>query len=194
MIITSDTFIGNAKHWLTKKRHYVLLTLGTLLLSSCVTTNVNVSGGMALNKNTPVVVGPMANHTDVPLANRQVESISLGLLQARGFRNVHAWPRPQSCEKLLYCPDEGMTDARLVQWANQHKVTYVLTGAANEWRYKVGLDGEPVAGVSLALIHAATGKTVWSAVGSSIGGSRSGLDVIGQQLLTQLLKNFVAVD
>lgn len=193
MIITSDTFMDNAKYWLRKKQQYVLLALGSLLLASCTTTNVNVSGGMALPKNVPVVVGPMANHTDVPLANRQVESITLGLLQARGFRNAQVWPRPQSCEKLLYCPDEGMTDGRLIQWARQHKVAYVLTGAANEWRYKVGLDGEPVAGVSLALIHAQSGKTVWSAVGSSIGGSRSGLDVIGQQLLTQLLKNFAAV-
>lgn len=193
MIITSDSFMDNGTYWFSKKRQCMLLALVSLFLASCATTNVNVSGGMALSKNVPIVVGPMANHTDVPLANRQVESISLALLQSRGFRNALSWPRPQSCEKLLYCPDEGMTDVRLAQWARQHNIAYVLTGAANEWRYKVGLDGEPVAGVSLILIDAQTGKTVWSAVGSSIGGSRSGLDVIGQKLLANLLKNFVAV-
>lgn len=193
MIITSEHRINNATGYFRNKLSYLYFMILSMLLSACTTMNLNVSNGMVLPAGTPIVVGPLANHSDTPLANRQVESMLVGLLQTHGFRTIVPYPRPQSCEKLLYCPDEGMTNARLIHWARQHKIPFVLTGAANEWRYKVGLDGEPVAGVSLVLLNANTGKTVWTAVGSIIGGSRSGLDVIGQKLLTMLLTNFIAV-
>lgn len=194
MIITSD-FMKNTRiaGFFRKCIPIPLCCLFTVFLSSCTTMNLNVSNGMVLSPATPIVVGPLANHSDTPLANRQVESMTVGILQTRGFRAVVPYPRPQSCEKLLYCPDEGMTNARIISWARAHRIPFVLTGAANEWRYKVGLDGEPVAGVSFVLLNANTGKTVWTGVGSAIGGSRSGLDVIGQKLLTSLFANFNAV-
>ena len=189
MIITSSQFFSPVTRCLSNKKAYLGILL-SLFLPACAKMNLNVSNGMVLPANTPILIGPMANHSDTPLANRQVEAMSLGILQTKGFRNLVPFPRPQSCDKLLYCPDEGITNARLIQWARRHHVTFVLTGAANEWRYKVGLDGEPAAGVTLVLLNAQTGKTVWTAVGSAIGGSRYGLNVIGQRLLTALFANF----
>jgi hypothetical protein len=154
--------LGNGRFY-KKLRYLQYITIG-LSLAACTTLNLNISNGMVLPAQTSIAVGPLANHSDVPLANRQVESMVVGILNTRGFKNVIPYPRPQSCEKLLYCPDEGMTNSRLIHWARKHNIAYVLTGAANEWRYKVGLDGEPVAGVSLVLINVASGKTVWTGV------------------------------
>jgi polysaccharide biosynthesis protein PelC len=193
MIIISNNLINKVKSSFSKKLRYLYFISLSMLFTGCTTMNLNVSNGIGLPAQTPIVIGPLANHSDTPLANRQVESMIVGILQTHGFRNILPYPRPQSCEKLLYCPDEAVTHARLAQWARQHKAAFILTGSANEWRYKVGLDGEPVVGVTLVLINANTGKTVWTSVGSAIGGSRSGLDVIGQRLLTALLKNFSAV-
>lgn len=154
---------------------------------------VNVSNRVVLPAQTRIAIGPFANHSDTPLANRQVESMLVGLLQTKGFRNITHYQRPKSCAKLLYCPDETLSNAQIIHWARLNRIAYVLTGAVNEWRYKVGLDGEPVAGASLILIHVNSGKTVWTAVGSVIGGSRSGLDIVGQSLLNCLLASISAI-
>lgn len=168
-----------------------VMIITTLLLASCGTMQMNISNRVALPCNTRIVIGPLANNSSTPLANRQTESMIFGIMRAKGFRHIVLYPRKKTCEKLLYCADEGLTQAQLVRWARSHHVQYVLTGSTNEWGYKVGLDGEPVVGVSLNLINATSGKVEWSAVGSAIGSSRSGLDVTGQTLLNNLLKTSV---
>ena len=192
MIVTSDLLVSGKKHRVRKVIAQVAFIALALCLSSCTRMNVNVSNGLVLPSHTRLIIGPLANHTDTPLANRRVESMLVGYMQTKGFKNVTPYPRQPSCEKLLYCADESMPNSRLVAWARHHHVAFVLTGSVNEWRYKVGLDGEPVAGVSLALINVNTGKTVWTGVGGVIGGSRSGLDIVGQQLLVKLLNNLGA--
>lgn len=179
---------------ITSKRHkWVSLFLGLLLLGlmpSCSKYYVTTGPLFFLPTSASVIVGPFANDSDTPLANRQVESILVGLLYAKGFTRAKIFPRKDVCDKLMYCPDSGMRASALIAWGRRHKVNYILTGTANEWRYKVGLDGEPVAGVSLVLINVASGETVWSSVASGIGSSRQGLDVLGQSLLTKALANF----
>lgn len=170
-------------------RHLSVLII-CLLLNACATLQTQVSHPVTLPASTPIVVGPIANHSDTPLANRRVESILVGLLQTRGFRKATAFPRIQSCDKLLYCPDEAIANDKLIAWARHHHVPYILTGSVNEWRYKVGLDGEPAAGVSLTLVHVKSHRVEWSGVGSIIGGSRSGLEEVGQKLLSTLLGSY----
>ena len=179
------TIISSFKH--------LLIICYSLIVCACTSMQANISNRVLIPANASITVGPIANHSDTPLANRQVESITLGLLHAQGFKNVNIYPRTQSCEKLLYCPDEAISTDRLLALAKQTHATFILTGAANEWRYKVGLDGEPVAGVSLALLNVASGKTIWTGVGSIIGSSRSGLDIVGQKLLHTLLASYMAI-
>jgi hypothetical protein len=169
------------------------LVAAAMLLTACGSMRYNVSNRISLPSNAVIAVGPMANNSSTPLANRQVESMVATIMQTKGFKHIIPYPRKKSCEKLLYCTDEGLTHAQLIHWGRAHHVKYVMTGAANEWGYKVGLDGEPVAGVSLSLINVTTGQIVWTAVGSAIGSSRSGLDVIGQQLINNLLNAPITV-
>ncbi|KTD61688.1 hypothetical protein [Legionella spiritensis] len=188
MIITSKSFID-----VIRRGRYITLRLSLTallggVLAACTTLNLNVSNRLSLPMHTPIAVGPLANHSTTPLANRQVESMLTGLLQVKGFMNIKPYPHDKACAKLLYCPDETKSREQILRWARANKMAFVLTGATNEWRYKVGLDGEPVAGVSLILINVNTGKTIWTGVGSVIGTSRSGLDVVGQSLLNNLLK------
>ncbi|QBR83793.1 penicillin-binding protein activator LpoB [Legionella israelensis] len=164
-----------------------LIFLFCALLAGCTRMNIDVSNRLILPANSSIAVGAFANHSDTPLANRQVESMLVGLLQTKGFTRISHYQRKESCAKLLYCPDETLSKKQIIHWARARHIHYVFMGAVNEWRYKVGLDGEPVAGLSILAIDAHSGRTVWSSVGSAIGGSRSGLDIIGQSLLKCLL-------
>jgi hypothetical protein len=62
-----------------------------------------------------------------------------------------------------------------------------VAGSVEEWRYKVGLDGEPVAGVTLRVIDLQNGRVLWSGSGSRSGWSRDGLSTVGHQLIGRLL-------
>jgi hypothetical protein len=66
-------------------------------------------------------------------------------------------------------------------------VRYALTGTVEEWRYKVGVDGEPAAGVTLQIIDVATGEMLWSGSGGKSGWSREALSAVAHKLIRSLL-------
>ncbi len=76
---------------------------------------------------------------------------------------------------------------KALEWARGERARYALTGAVQEWRYKVGVDGEPAVGISLQLIDVASGQVVWSATGGDSGCSRASLSGTAQKLLRRLL-------
>ena len=78
-----------------------------------------------------------------------------------------------------------MDEAR--KWAREQGAQYGLTGAVEEWRYKVGIDGEPAAAVTLQLLDLTTGQVVWSASGAKSGWSRDSLAGVAQKLMEELL-------
>lgn len=57
----------------------------------------------------------------------------------------------------------------------------------DEWRYKVGVDGEPAVGITLQVIEVQSGNVIWSAAGSRTGWSRDAVSAVAQKLLRQLL-------
>ena len=56
-----------------------------------------------------------------------------------------------------------------------------------EWRYKTGVDGEPVVGLTLELIDVQSGQVVWSATGARSGWSRSSLSSVATSLIGSVL-------
>lgn len=163
-------------------------------MSACTNVKINTAQSIHLSSSTHLVVGPIANYSDTPLANKQVETMLSGIMHAKGFHNVRIFPKKQACAKLLYCPEDTPSRAEVIKWARLNGVQFIMMGSANEWRYKVGLDGEPVAGVSFIIVDVRNAKTIWSGVGSIIGSSRQGLDVVGQQLLQETTLNVVPVN
>ena len=59
----------------------------------------------------------------------------------------------------------------------------------NEWRYKVGLDGEPAVGVSISIIEVASGQVVWSGTAARTGWSREAVSAIAQKATDKLLND-----
>ena len=72
-------------------------------------------------------------------------------------------------------------------WARQAGARYALTGSVDEWRYKVGVDGEAAVGVVLSIVDVESGRAVWSGSGAQSGWSREALSGVAQRLLRRLL-------
>jgi TolB-like protein len=164
----------------------IFLLAALALLSGCATidqsTPPNISG------KAPWVILPFANNTETPLAANRAEGIAEGLLRANGIARLTRYPASLRQEALFGADEHKPFEAALA-WARQNGARYALTGSVDEWRYKVGVDGEPVVGVALSIIDLANGETLWTGSGGKSGWSREALSAVARQLMRRLIQS-----
>ncbi len=167
----------------------LLLAGAALLLTACST--LDRGSAPELERQAAWVVLPFANHTETPLAGNRAEAIAEALLRTNGLTRVKRYPAVGQQEALFDAGERKQLEEALA-WAKQQSARYALTGAVDEWRYKVGVDGEPAAGVTLQIIDVQSGETLWSGTGGKSGWSREALSAVAQQLIRDLLKTGLA--
>lgn len=173
-------------------------TVKVLAALSCAAALVGcsslTSGGIT-NRTTmtmPIVLAdkvamlPVANFTDVPQAGLRVEALLESALRQSGLRQLVIYP-PALNPETLFEPSERKTQADAEKWAKAQGMRYVVTAAVNEWRYKVGVDGEPAVGLMLQVKDLSNDQVVYSSAGGRTGGSRQALSAVGLQLTTELV-------
>jgi len=166
-----------------KRLLLLLILVVTLFATGCVTLNQR-GAEVSFQENWALL--PFVNNTETPYAAERCESIVAALLYARGVQHLERIAVETKQEELGM--DRGVKRQReALELAKQKKVRYVLTGTVNEWRYKVGLDGEPVAGFTLQLIALPEGTVVWSGAAGKSGWSRDAVSSVAQQVLDRLL-------
>lgn len=156
-----------------------------LALVGCAVTQ-STSQGIVMARTDSVALLPIANHTDVPQAGLRAESIIEASLRARGLLQLQMYPTALNPE-TLFEPSERKAQAEAEKWAKSQNIRYVVYGAVDEWRYKVGVDGEPAVGLVLQVKDLGTGQVVYSASGGKSGWSREALSAVAQKLVLQLL-------
>lgn len=139
-----------------------------------------------LDREASYVLLPIVNHTETPHAGRRVEDITAALLHSRGLMTLRRYPATLLSEASPLSSDDRLL-AEALEWAKAHDMRYAFTGAVEEWRYKVGIDGEPAVGISLQLVDLETDAVVWSAVGGKSGWSREAVSAVAQTLVDALL-------
>jgi hypothetical protein len=166
------------------------LTLAVImftLLSSCATVD-HTSNGATLLRDAKWALLPILNHTDVPQAGLRAEAITESLLRARGIGTLLRYPAALNPD-TLFDPAERKVQDDARAWAREQGVRYAVYGAVDEWRYKVGVDGEPAVGITLSLFDLQSGEVTWSAVGAKSGWSRESLAGVAQKLIRELLSS-----
>jgi TolB-like protein len=157
------------------------------LLAGCSVMNTSSSAGSTtLSRDARWVLLPIANHTEVPQAGLRAETITEALLRGRGLKALTTYPATLNTESLME-PAERKVQADAAKWAREQGMRYGVQGAVDEWRYKVGVDGEPAVGIALQVIDLQSGEVVWSAVGARSGWSREALSAVAQKLISDLL-------
>jgi TolB-like protein len=167
-----------------------IIKLGILLivlaLSSCAVLDID-SNSKPLERDAKWALLPIVNHTDVPQAGLRAETITEVLLRSRGVGNLRRYP-PTLNQDSLFEPAERKAVIDAMNWAREQGVLYAVTGAVDEWHYKVGIDGEPAVGITLQIIDLKDGdRVVWSAAGSKSGWSRDALSAVAQKLIKDML-------
>ncbi len=139
-----------------------------------------------LERNAIWAMLPLLNHTEVPQAGLRAEAFTEALLRSRGLGGMTRYP-PNLNPETVFEPAERKVMADAEKWARQQGARYALYGAVSEWRYKVGIDGEPAVGVALHIIDLQSNDVVWSGVGGKSGWSREALSAVAQKLIKELL-------
>jgi len=155
-----------------------------LLMTACGT--VRQTGAPALSATDKVAVASIANFTETPDAGMSAGSIAVNVLRHNGIADVRVAPDDARRNAMFDTTARTSADASL-SWARSQQARYVLSGAVEEWRYKTGVDGEPVVGVTFELTDVSSGKVVWSGTGSRSGWSRSGLANVANTLIGKVL-------
>ena len=132
------------------------------------------------------VLLPMANHTETPQAGLRAEAIIETLLRSAGLMQLERYPASLDAESL-FDPAERKTQEKAFAWAKTRKARYAVSGSIDEWRYKVGVDGEPAVGMAVSVTDLDTGAVVYSAAGGKTGWSREALSAVAQKLARELL-------
>ena len=172
-------------HSIARRLSMLVATGALMVLAACST--IDRGTPPSLERHASWVVLPFANHTETPMAGNRAEAIAHALLQAQGVGTVRRTPASTQKEALFGAADSTRMDDALT-WAREQKIRYALAGSVDEWRYKVGVDGEPAAGVTLSILDVATGDTLWSGTGGKSGWSREALAAVAQQLIRDLLQ------
>lgn len=166
-------------------KRILLVVAGVLLLNGCST--LHQSGREPAPLAETWVVVPFVNNTETPFAAERAEAITTSLLYARGVKRVLTVPQEISADAAVL-PDRGLKrNQQGLEWAKKNNVRYAVVGTVTEWRYKVGLDGEPVAGMTLQLLDLSNDMVLWSGSSGKSGWSREAVSAVAQQVLEKLI-------
>lgn len=161
------------------------------VLSACSTFSPGSSSTRSamegiITKTDSVAMMPVANFTEVPQAGLRVEALLESALRQIGLRQLKAYPSALNPE-TLFEPGERKAQAEAEKWARSQNIRYAISAVVNEWRYKVGIDGEPAVGIVVQVKDLSTDQIVYSAAGGKTGGSREALAAVGLQLTAELV-------
>ena len=166
--------------------HRFLLLLLALGAAGCSVLDRSRGNAVTLEAGARWAILPLVNHTETPQAGLRAEVILESLLRQRGLQRIERPPAAAVNDLLGESADsKPRQDAQ--RWAAEQGIRYAITGAVDEWRYKVGVDGEPAVGLVLQIIDLKNGQVVWTATGAKAGWSREALSAVGQKLLRDLL-------
>ena len=178
-------------HLSMKTHPFFAALICAALMTGCGTF---VSGGRAgstqmaqtIAQDDKVAMLPVANFTDVPQAGLRAEALLEPALRKIGLRQLLIYP-PSLNPETLFEPSERKAQLEAEKWARTQGVRYVVSAAVNEWRYKVGVDGEPAVGLMVQVKDLMSDQVVYSSAGGRTGGSREALSAVGIQLAAELV-------
>jgi hypothetical protein len=161
-----------------------LLPLLALLLSACTTSRIETR--IALPADAKVALLPIANNAQTPLAGENAENMLASLWYQDKLPPLLRYPQTSSSQQLpVFDNHARLAQAR--QWLSHQQVDYVLRGSIEEWRYKAGLDGEPVVAITLNLYRQGETTPVWSGTATRTGWGRDSLAATALTVLERLL-------
>lgn len=166
-------------------RKITLFTLLMIMITGC-SSHVTKSAG-TLPAAKVYAIGSFWNYTETPMAGLRAASIVEGVL-ARESVSLHSMVEGSDSMTL-----ETTKSKRLMQQVADAKLAqadYLITGEVQEWRYKTGIDGEPVVSFTLKVLDLQTHQVLFSGVGAKSGWGHKSIGIVAQEIAEELVPQF----
>ena len=143
---------------------------------------------VTLPLNKKYAIGSFWNYTETPMAGLRASTIVESVLSKKNISLI----------SLIGGSDEmELSKSKLTllnetkEQAKQLGVDYLIVGNVQEWRYKTGIDGEPVVSYSIRVIDLESGKVLFNGVGAKSGWGHKSIGVVAQEIAENLIPKFV---
>ncbi|MBT5706513.1 MAG: hypothetical protein HOI66_09345 [Verrucomicrobia bacterium] len=163
----------------------LICVVGCAISSGCATRVVD-GDSVTLDSSEKIrlLMPPFFNATNDDHAGRALSELTGSALVDRGI------PLYQTEELLLSTQEETAAgpDGRYQELANTVGATHLLIGTVHEYRYKTDLDGDPAVGITIRIVDARDGRTVWQGSSSNIGYAFASVTSASQRAVRRLVR------
>ena len=128
------------------------------------------------------------NYTETPMAGLRAASIVESVLAKN---SVILSSLVAGSEEMEVTKSKAEFIKAKKEAAKRLGAEYLIMGNVQEWRYKTGIDGEPVVSFSLSLINLNTDKVVFNAVGAKSAWGHKSIGIVAQEIAQELIPTFV---
>ena len=140
-----------------------------------------------LSSNKIYAIGSFWNYTETPMAGLRAASIVESVASKNG---VKIYSLIQGSDEMTQNDNKIDFLKKEIEHAKALKSDYLITGEVQEWRYKTGIDGEPVVSYTIKIIQLNDGTTQFNGVGAKSGWGHKSIGVIAQEIAQELLPTF----
>jgi len=176
---------------------YLVLTPLLLMLMACAYEQQYVRHAQIQSRARYVAVLPMVNLSSYPHAGRIVSDILATELYAQStFQLMEESAVINQIRGNALDLDDVLDKMVVMDAANDLGVDTVIYGSVSEYRYKRGLNEDPVVGVNLRMLDVKTQKILWAGSKSRTGGCfwfcEDSLNRLAQQVCHELVATMLA--
>jgi len=139
-----------------------------------------------LPKNEKYAISPFWNYTDTPKAGLSASTIVESIISNKVnklYSLIDKYTQDDNDNKENFL-NQQKEEARALG------VSYLIVGDVQEWRYKTGVDGEPVVSYSIKIIDLNNNRTVFNSVGAKSGWGHKSIGVVAQEIADEIIPKF----
>jgi len=160
----------------------LLLSLGLFVGCSALVSKKQLE----LSSTKKYAIASFWNYTETPMAGLRASTIMESVLAGKNIM-VHSFiegSEEMNMDKKTFLKEK-------IQEAKKLEQDYLIIGNVQEWRYKTGIDGEPVVSYSIKVLDLKNDTQLFSAVGAKSGWGHKSIGMVAQEIAEELLPQFV---
>jgi len=141
---------------------------------------------LKLSSNKQYAIASFWNYTETPMAGLRASTIMESVLAGKNIM-VHSFiegSEEMNLDKSSFIKEQMIKAKKL-------NLDYLIIGNVQEWRYKTGIDGEPVVSYSIKVLDLKNDTQLFSAVGAKSGWGHKSIGIVAQEIAEELLPQFV---
>jgi len=157
----------------------------SLFFSGC-SSSIN-KPQVQLPLNATYAISSFWNYTETPMAGLRAASIVEGVLSQEG---LHLYALIQGADEMGQVKSKEQFLQTQKTAAKKAGAAYLITGEVQEWRYKTGIDAEPVVSYSIKVIQLSDDSVRFNGVGAKSGWGDKSIGIVAQEIAQALIPNF----